>query len=307
MPDPAPTLHACPHCGARVSIPAGQLSEKCAFCDTPLVAWDGAREPVDLVAPFVLDRAQAAARLKQHLGARMWAPEAVRRLDPQDLHGVLVPFYCFDATAHSTYSARVGIWWYRTETYTVIVNGKVQTRTRTVRETEWFSVHGSHVASYQDHLVSGSHGLPEAESNELEPFDLGLARPFDPALIAGWAAELPDVGHEEAHRTAAAELRGVENRAIASFLPGNENADVHNDTRLEVGQLRLVLLPVWTAAYQHKNKPMRLLVNGQTGEVVGKVPRSWVKITLAVLLALALIGGAVLCGGLIAAIAGQLS
>jgi hypothetical protein len=307
MPPASPTLRACPHCGAHVSLPAGQISEKCAFCDTPLVAWSGEGEPVDLVAPFVLDRAQAMARLKQHLGARFWAPEAVRRLDPRDLDGVLVPFYCFDATAHSDYSARVGIWWYRTRTYTVVVNGKVQTRTQTVRETEWFPVSGSHVASYQDHLVSGSRGLPEAESNELEPFDLGQARPFDPALLAGWAAELPDVGHEEAQRTATAELRATENRAIAAFLPGDEKDDVRNDTRLEVGQVRLVLLPVWMAAYQHRQKPMRLLVNGQTGEVVGKVPRSWVKITLAVLLALTLIGGAVLCGGLITVIAGQLS
>jgi hypothetical protein len=307
MPPASPTLRACPHCGAHVSLPAGQISEKCAFCDTPLVAWSGEGEPVDLVAPFVLDRAQAMARLKQHLGARFWAPEAVRRLDPRDLDGVLVPFYCFDATAHSDYSARVGIWWYRTRTYTVVVNGKVQTRTQTVRETEWFPVSGSHVASYQDHLVSGSRGLPEAESNELEPFDLGQARPFAPELLSGWMAELPDVGREQAQRTATDELRQRENKQILAFLPGNEKADVGNDTALEVGALRLVLLPVWIATYQHKGRPMRLLVNGQTGEVVGRVPRSWVKIALAIALVVGVVVAILACGGLIAGLAGYLS
>ena len=300
-------LRTCPHCGAHVSLPSGQFSQACAFCDSPLVAYDGEREPVDLVAPFVLDQRQAAQRLKTHLKSSFWAPGKIRRLDPEDLRGVLVPFYCYDATAHTSYRGRVGIYWYRTETYTTYVNGKLQTRTRTVRETEWHPVSGTHVACYDDHLVSGSQGLPEAESNELEPFDLGQARPFDPGLVAGWPAELPDVTHAQAASTANQELADLENAAIRSFLPADETGNITNNTEMEVSDVRLVLLPVYMAAYKHKGKAMRLLVNGQTGEVVGKIPRSWVKITFAVLLALAIVAGAVLCGGVLAAIIGSLS
>lgn len=302
---PDSQLRACPHCGAHVSLPPGQLSQTCAFCDSPLVAWDGKQEPVDLVAPFVLDRRQASERLRTHLRASFWAPGKIRRLDPDDLRGVLVPFYCYDATAHSRYEGRVGIYWYRTETYTTVVNGKVQTRTRTVRETDWHPISGTHVASYDDHLVSGSTGLPEDEANELEPFDLGQARPFDPALVAGWPAELPDIGHAQAAATANQELAELENRAIRDFLPGDENAGVTNQTEMEVSDVRLVLLPVWMAAYQHKGKALRLLVNGQTGEVVGQVPKSWFKIAGFVLLLLGLLFGAILCGGVIAAIIGS--
>jgi hypothetical protein len=304
---PDSQLRACPHCGAHVSLPPGQLSQACAFCDSPLVAWDGEQEPVDLVAPFVLDQRQAAQRLKTHLKSSFWAPGKIRRLDPDDLRGVLVPFYCYDATAHSSYRGRVGIYWYRTETYTTYVNGKLQTRTRTVRETEWHPVSGTHVASYDDHLVSGSQGLPEHEANELEPFDLGQARPFNPGLVAGWPAELPDVSHSQAAQTANQELAELENAAIRSFLPGNETGDIKNHTEMEVSDVRLVLLPVYMAAYKHKGKALRLLVNGQTGEVVGAIPRSWVKITLAVLLAISVLVGAVLCGGGLAAIIGSLS
>ena len=39
-----------------------------------------------------------------------------------------------------------------------------------------------------------------------------------------------------------------------------------------------VLLPVWIAAYRYKDKPYQFLVNGQTGEVVGKAPWSFWKI-----------------------------
>jgi len=303
----AAQLRTCPHCGANVSLPPGQLSQPCAFCDSPLVAFDGKQEPVDLIAPFVLDQRQAAQRLKTHLKSSFWAPGKVRRLDPEDLRGVLVPFYCYDAVAHSSYRGRVGIYWYRTETYTTIVNGKVQTRTRTVRETEWHPVSGTHVASYDDHLVSGSQGLPEDEANELEPFDMGQARPFDPGLVAGWPAELPDITHAQAKSTANQELADLENAAIRSFLPADEAGNIQNQTQMEVSDVRLVLLPVYMAAYKHKGKAMRLLVNGQTGEVVGSIPKSWFKIVMVVLLVLAVIAGAVLCGGLVAAIVGSLA
>ena len=38
-----------------------------------------------------------------------------------------------------------------------------------------------------------------------------------------------------------------------------------------------VLLPVWVAAYIFRGKTWRFLVNGQTGEVQGEAPLSWVK------------------------------
>ena len=53
-----------------------------------------------------------------------------------------------------------------------------------------------------------------------------------------------------------------------------------------------MLLPIWIAAYRYQDKPFQFLVNGQTGEVVGKAPWSWIKITLFVLLIVAILVGA---------------
>ena len=46
--------------------------------------------------------------------------------------------------------------------------------------------------------------------------------------------------------------------------------------------MRLALLPAWIATYRSRGVVLRLLVNGQTGEVVGKIPVSGVKVALAV-------------------------
>ena len=266
------------------------MSQACAFCETPLVrSTDEDSEPVDAVATFRLDARQAAGRLQQFLAGRWLAPEAVRTASaPDELRPVLVPFWVYNATARSTWRADIGIWWYERKTKTVIRNGKRQTRVETVRHTEWHSTAGTHIHAYTDHLVSGSRGLPENEANALEPFDLGRARPFHPSLLAGLAAEQPSVDHAEAERVAREELASREYGAIRSFLPGDTQRNVESSTEADIRSVRLVLLPVWIATYPHKGTVVRLCVNGQTGEVVGRVPQSYAKVfgLLAILMAL---------------------
>ena len=54
----------------------------------------------------------------------------------------------------------------------------------------------------------------------------------------------------------------------------------------------LTLLPVWVFAVRHAadKPPVRVLVNGQTGKVWGKVPTSWAKIGLIGAIVLGLLG-----------------
>lgn len=289
----------CPQCGATVEVDAKILSTTCAFCDSPLVLSDKVAEPADKIAAFVVTRDQAATKLKGFLQGQWLAPESLRKAArPDELAGVLVPFYTFDATARTSFTCEVGVYWYRTETYTVTVNGKTETRTRQVRETEWFPMNGTHGKVWLDHLVSASRGLPEAEANALEPFDLGQAVKFAPALTAGLVAEHPTVPHEEARRIATQELAGRERDVIAAkHLPGDTYRSLQSQTSCELGATELVLLPVWVAAVRGPKGPVRLLVNGQTGEVVGNVPRSGWKIGCLVALVLGLIFGLFLLVG----------
>jgi hypothetical protein len=43
-----------------------------------------------------------------------------------------------------------------------------------------------------------------------------------------------------------------------------------------------VLFPVWIASYRYGDKIYHFLVNGQTGEVQGEAPISWIKVALVV-------------------------
>ena len=63
----------------------------------------------------------------------------------------------------------------------------------------------------------------------------------------------------------------------------------------------LVLLPVWVCAVRWRDdrEAIRLLVNGQTGTVAGRVPVSWTKIAAAAAAAAAVVGLIVALGMLL--------
>ena len=75
-------------------------------------------------------------------------------------------------------------------------------------------------------------------------------------------------------------------------MPGDSHRGLEYSTRFHQESLVVCLLPVWVLAMRHDptSPPLRFLVNGQTGKVYGRVPVSWVKVMLAVLLALGVLG-----------------
>ncbi len=242
---------------------------------------------IDAVVPFRIPQRGALDRLRTYLDGKRWAPRELQqlRVDGRGMRGVLVPFWSYDGVVRSEYRSKVGIHWTRTETYT---DSEGKTQTRTVTETEWFELAGSAARQVIDHLVTASVGLAESEANELEPFDLGWAQPFDTRLLSGYEAELPSVATRDADQTAATELRDLEaSRITHTLLPGDTNTLSSITSRVEISARKLLLLPVWIATYHHGQGDraivLRLLVNGQTGEVVGDVPVSRWKIGLAIL------------------------
>jgi hypothetical protein len=281
--------YQCSNCGAAVDVPPDVMATTCNFCDSPLVDVDSRSEPVDRLIPFSVDRARAGTLLRKYLQSAWLAPEPLRKsARPTDLRAVMVPFYCYEALARTNWSSQVGVEWQRQETYTTTdSDGKTVTRTRTVTETEWFPLDGSHAKVWHDHLVSASRGLPENEANELEPYDLGRSVPFDPAHLAGLVAEHPTIPHAEAESTAESELHKAEQAQIAgTFLPGDKHRSLHCNTSVQVRETKLVLRPVWIAVAGNGDEAIRMLVNGQTGEVVADLPKAWWKVALLVVLCL---------------------
>jgi hypothetical protein len=291
-----PRLHlGCPSCGAQLVVEPSMRTTRCPYCAAPNVVErppaSGVPEPVFALG-FTVTHGAAKEHVARWLKTRSrFTRSGIRTAEPGEVRGVYVPAYLYSVLAHSRFQASIGEDYQEQETYTTTENGKTVTRTRTVTRTEWRSLGGELKGYVADVLVTASTGLRNDELEALEPFDLrGLAR-YTPALISGWVTEEPSLTHAQCLTQARKEAEDLVGERLGRFMPGDSHRELEHQSRLEWEALDVCLLPVWVLAvrYAEGEAPLRVLVNGQTGEVVGKAPLSVWKVTAAVLAVLGVV------------------
>ena len=286
---------ACGHCGASLAF-AGVRTETCPYCASENFVERppaGDRSDPDFVVAFGIDAERARRELRRWAGSRTWfADPALKRASVLAMRGIYVPAYLYSAAAHTEFHAQIGEGYTETETYRhTDKDGTTETRTRPVRRTEYRPLAGRHVGYITDVLVSASHGLSDRELARTGPFDLRLMRRFEPALVSGWIVEEPSRSAdvcERASRTEAVEQVGDR---LRRFLPGDSYSDLAWHTRVAWESLDPILVPVWVLALRYREgaPPLRVVINGQTGTIAGKVPLSAWRVALgAIVLAAAL-------------------
>lgn len=288
----------CENCGAEVAIDPDQRSYRCAFCDSTYVvdlgARDTGRQPPEFVIPFTVTPEQAQAAFRRWLNDNAWfRPADLKRAHvAEKLRGVYLPFWSFSMLAETGWHGEIGEYWWRTETYTTRRNGKTVTRTRRVRETEWWRLAGRHHGYYSGYLVSASHGLPQAAAQRIKPFHLPALKRYRPRYLAGWLSEEYTVGPADALRLCRQEFHRREQQAVAAHLPGDTHRRLQTATEFRDVNSDLILLPVYLLSYRYRNKVYRFLLNGQTGKLAGDKPLSAARIAVAVGIGVALVAAA---------------
>ncbi len=278
----------CENCGAAVAVDLDQRSYVCAFCDSTYVVElspeQTGRDSPEFVIGFAVTPEQAMEKFRTWLRQNAWfRPSDLRTAQIEEkLKGVYLPFWSFSMLAESRWAVSIGEYWYRTETYTTRENGKTVTKTRTVRETEWWPLAGHHHFYYSGYMVSGSQGLSQSDADRIKPFHLAALRRYEPYFLAGWLCEEYSVERNQAADVCQAEFSRREHTAIAAFLPGDTYSDLHVQTQFSRINSDLILLPIYLLSYRYQDRLYRFLVNGQTGKLVGDKPVSWRKITAAV-------------------------
>ncbi|MCS7236838.1 MAG: zinc ribbon domain-containing protein [Thermoguttaceae bacterium] len=295
-PEPPPTLVECTCCGAPLATSSTERSYTCEYCGSSFVfdysgGGPGAYEP-EFVLPFLVSPDEARQRIAGFVRRRRFVPAGLRtQLATVPISGVYLPVWHFSASAHSDWSVEIGEYWYRTETYTVIVNGRPQVRTRQVRYTEWWPLSGKFHRYWSGCLVPASQTITQDELDLIGPFRLEGLKRYRPEFLAGWPAENYTVSKETALSQAEDSIRNWQEEAIARFLPGDTYRALVVETALDHIEADLVLLPVYYATYKWNGTKRRILVNGQTGKAAGTIPRDWKRVVVIVLIILVLLVG----------------
>ncbi|MBD2329793.1 hypothetical protein [Alkalinema sp. FACHB-956] len=288
---------ACPGCRARITFQPPDVAGKCPFCGTGIVGKGEKAHPVvepGGVLPCKVTANQARDKIRKWLGNNWFVPNSLQEMaQQQGLQGVYLPFWTYDAQTHSSYTGQRGEYYYVTETRTYTNSeGETVTTSEQVRHTHWYSTSGYVSRSFDDVLIPATTQLPEKQLNRLTNWNLQQLVPYSPAFLAGFKAQRYQVSLESGLDRAKQKMQETIHQDVRHDIGGDEQHVDSVSTQHSEITFKHILLPVWLSAYRYNNKVFQVIVNAQTGQVMGERPYSATKIAIAVVA-----GVAVLVGG----------
>ena len=102
----------------------------------------------------------------------------------------------------------------------------------------------------------------------------------------------------DAAKNSRAQMESQLRALCAAAVPGDTQRNLQIEARWTGQTFKHILTPVWLLTYNYGAQNFQVVINGFTGTIAGKYPKSWVKILFAVL-------GGLMMAGLIALIASQ--
>ena len=293
----------CGGCQANITFEPPQTAGNCPFCGTSIVAEPHEAHPLmmpESLLPFRIGKKDCHASIQKWLGSRWFAPSSLKQLSqPEQLQGVYIPFWTYDAQTHSDYRGERGDHYTVTKTRTVTNSaGEREQEEYEEQRTRWRNKSGQVSRFFDDVLVPGVSDSVEPERLQaLEPWPLEKLVPYQAKYFAGFKVQRYQVDVKQGLGLAKGIMDDQIRSDVKSDIGGDEQRVHSVNTAHSQITFKHILLPVWISAYQYGGKQFQVVVNAQTGEVLGDRPYSKTKIALAVL------GGVLLLGIIIAAIA----
>ena len=198
--------------------------------------------------------------------------------------GVYLPYWTFDALVDAQWEAQAGYYYYETETY--YDNG--EQKSRQVQRTRWEFASGRLNHFFDDTLVCGSKGVHPALLRSVEPFPTTEAggnalKPYDAAYVSGWTVERYQIDLIGAAKASRERMTGETQQLCSRQVPGDTQRGLQVNADFSRQTFKHILAPVWLMSYTYGAKDFQVIINAVTGKLDGEYPKSWIKITLAVI------------------------
>jgi len=281
----------CQTCDAVSVFDPERVGQNCSFCGSPeLVAYDEIKSvirPLSLL-PFQLPELDAREHLRRWFQTKWLAPGSFKRAAFFDtIVGVYLPFWTFDAQVSCAWRADSGTYYYVNEQ----VRGKDgQTTTRRVRRTRWSPASGHVDHFFDDEPIPGSQGIDANLLRSILPFPTTEKLiPYDTAYLSGFVVEHYRVVLIDAARQARDSMNDQLQRLCGRDVPGDTYRNLQIDPGYTDETYKHILVPVWLLTYQYRKKSYQVLINGYTGKVSGRYPKSFWKVFFLVLLGIAVL------------------
>lgn len=246
----------CQGCGATFLLAPEVISATCSYCGSPhVISIDETRELIepDGIIPFAFDQKNAGRYLVNWAKKKKVKPDGKVELP----HGIYLPVWSFDLGGEIPYTVQIAV----TEG-----RGSRKLVVKTISDT--YPVYAANVP------VAATRKFGKLLEDALSGFKLAEAVPYDPRFLSDWMAEVYEIIMSDASLDARKKVYDKARREVEILLGtqgGVENFRP-SSSKMSVESFKLILVPTWVTSYIVEGKPFNVLVNGQTGEVVGETP-----------------------------------
>lgn len=285
----------CPGCRATIAFEPPDVAGKCPFCATSIVTQeakpaDPTLAPSGLV-PFQVGQKVALQNLRAWLAFRwdfkdlkaMFLPAQLKQLaQHQALLGVYLPFWTYDAQTQSRYSGERGTHYY--------VTRKTKEGSKRVRKTRWRRASGHVSRFFDDVLVPATRALDAQKLKQLWPsLPVSYLKPYSAEYLAGFQAQRYEIPVKEGFERAKSIMSEQIRSDVRSDIGGDEQRVHSVSTDYSQETFKHILLPLWMVTYRYGGKTYQVMINAQTGKVMGERPVAVWKVVLAAAIAIILI------------------
>ena len=288
-------VFACDNCNAKIVLQKNETATFCPFCGTAHAKKSNelAGLKPNALIPFSFGLEKAIELSKSWAKKRFFAPQNFKKnLNSNNVRGVYAPCFTFDSNTASYYEGRLG----ETRTRTVGYGKNRRVQTYTV----WYHVRGTYNMSYDDILISSGTKFSQEQLNKIAPYNTNDGKVYEESYLLGFMAYHYDVELNDCWQKAKNMVDKNIRRGILSKYCYDKVAYLNISTAHSNVTYKYVMLPVYVGNFRYKKKLFNFYVNGSTGKVHGKTPKSFWKIFATTVLSVAaLIGFGLLVSGVL--------
>lgn len=268
----------CSSCGAKTSVASGHGNGLCPYCGSSNIneLAEAIEYKPDAIVPFKITKEEAIANYKKWLKTRKFVPNKLHKnAQLNKIEGTYFPCWNFDFNANTTYSG-VGIEQHTRTRYRTTANGQRVSYTETYETRHPFS--GNRFDSFNNYIQSASKQINQYDLEKLGNYGLETLKVYNTAYLVGFLSSSYDVDMHKSLKDATASAKQDITYRIKRDHSYDDYADLNVKANFNSIMWQYTYLPVYACNFQYNKKPYRFLVNGYTGYVCGKVPRSGWKI-----------------------------
>ena len=270
----------CPDCGAEIIADEQTSATFCIYCGNTAILKNklaGKFKP-DYIIPFKKTEQDARDAFNNVTKGKPFVPRSFKSTaNIEKIRGVYIPFWL----------------------YTIMLSGSVKvsaTRTTSWRsgdthytKTDYYDLTRKGTMQFRRIPVDGSSRFDDALMNTIEPFNYADLKEYNHAYLSGFIAEKYDIDKTRSFKDASERSKTTADQEFLNTCTGYATKIITSrDYFPRTDVCEYVLLPVYMVNVKYNGKFYTFAMNGQTGEFVGNVPISPLKVIFKTLIVFAI-------------------